>query len=140
MSANNGISRLRNLLRGAHRSEAVDLDGLLLGGMAATLAGLQAVGGGGDVAKVELADGVVLELAVPISAVCHWPIYLTQLCCTVDAYGVADAPSACRKAMAASGWVFGASTIKTPAWMVPHAELSYDDLVAHGFEWAVPTR
>ena len=96
MTENNGISRLRNLLRGAHRSEAVDLDGLLLGGMAATLAGLQAVGGGGDVARVELAEGVVLE--------------------------------------------FGPSTIKTPAWMVPHAELSYADLVAHGFEWAVPTR
>ena len=115
----------------------VSLDDLILGGFANSLAMMDSLGLGSK-RTVELQEGLSIEIDIPLGAAVEWPHYLTELACMVDALSVDNAPKASRKLMLASGWVFGKHTLKSPAWMQPHVELTYDQLVAHGFDWAVP--
>lgn len=115
----------------------VSLDDLILGGFANSLAMMDSLGLGSK-RTVELQEGLSIEIDIPLGAAVEWPHYLTELACMVDALSVDNAPKASRKLMLASGWVFGKHTLKSPAWMQPHVELAYDQLVAHGFDWAVP--
>lgn len=128
------------VLKGKERlePEQVSLDTLILAGFASTLSAMESLGFGSK-RVVELQEGLSIEIDVPLGASVEWPHYLTELACMIDALSVDNAPAACRKVMREAGWVFGATTIKTPAWMRPHVELTYDQLVSHGFEWAVPT-
>lgn len=133
-----GIERLRNRLRNVARAgKGDDLDAMLLGGMAVSLGALQ---GSDPVVRVAISNGSVLEFPMPVIATAHWPQHLTELACLVDAVGSDDAAADCRRVMDAAGWVFGPSAVKTPAWMHPHAEVTYKELSAYGFEWAVPNR
>ena len=124
--------------RNGSAEQPFSLDAAILSGFAGTLGSLEALG----LCKkrtVELQEGLSIEIDIPLGASVEWPHYLTELCCMVDALSVDDASAACRKIMREAGWVFGATTIKTPAWMQPHVELTYEQLVAHGFDWAVPS-
>ena len=128
------------VLKGKERlePEQVSLDTLILAGFASTLAAMDSLGFNRK-KVVELQEGLSVEIDIPLGASVEWPYYLTELACMVDALSVDNAPGACRKLMREAGWVFGRTTIKTPAWMRPHVELTYEQLVSHGFEWAVPS-
>lgn len=126
------------VLKGRDGSAPFSLDAAILSGFAATLGAMEGLGLSRK-RTVELAEGLSIEIEVPLGAFVEWPHYLTELACMVDALSVDNAPAACRKIMREAGWVFGTTTIKTPAWMQPHIELTYDQLVSYGFEWAVPS-
>ena len=123
---------------GSGHDDAFSLDAAILSGFAVTLGAMEGLGLS-QKRTVELHDGLSIEIEIPLGAFVEWPHYLTELACMIDALSVDNAPAACRRVMREAGWVFGASTIKTPAWMKPHVELTYEQLVAHGFEWAVPS-
>lgn len=117
------------------KRDSVSFDDLVLADFAETLARI-------DVSEravsVSVTPDISIEIKVPILAEASWAYHLTHLRCVLDQVVVGNdwaVTEACHRVMAAEGWVWGDHALKTPAWMIPAAEISYDDLDAHGFDW-----
>jgi len=89
--------------------------------------------------SIPIMDGLSVDIKIPVLQEVSWAYHLTHMRCVVDQMpleSAADAKAVCLRIMAAEGWVWGLSALKTPAWMVPCAEILYRDLASHGFDWA----
>lgn len=115
------------------RGQSVTLDDVILADFSASLSAMN--GGQEQIVSVSFDCGKSLCFPFPIQRKMNWQTHLTEIVCTVDALSVDDAEAGYLRVMSAEGWVFGLHTVKTPAWLYPHAELTYDEMEAYGFDW-----
>lgn len=121
------------------RGQPITLDDVILADFSASLSAMN--GGQEQIVSVSFDCGKSLCFPFPIQRKMNWQTHLTEIVCTVDALSVDDAETGYLRVMSAEGWVFGSRTVKTPAWLYPHAELTYEEMEAYGFDWIkVPNR
>lgn len=131
--------KLKLLSRKVRESQSITLDDVILADFSSSLCAMN--GGTEQMVSVYFDCGKSLCFSFPIQRKMNWQTHLTEIVCTVDALSVDDAEAGYLRVMHAEGWVFGQRTVKTPAWLYPHAELTYDAMEAHGFDWIkVPNR
>ena len=133
------LEKLKLLSRRSREAQSLTLDDVILADFSTNLRAMN--GGTEQMVSVSFDCGKSLCFPFPIQRKMNWQTHLTEIVCTVDALSVDDAEAGYLRVMCAEGWVFGQKTVKTPAWLYPHAELTYEEMDAYGFDWIkVPNR
>lgn len=116
------------------RPEIASFDDMVLADFASTLSRMDR---SERVVTVQIADGLSIEAKIPVLQEVSWAYHLTHMRCVFEQipHDDVDVSRACRAMMLAEGWVFSDHALKTPAWMIPSAEISYGELESHGFDW-----
>lgn len=122
------------------RSESVNtLEDALMGSIGETVDALAAMhtAAGTPLTQIDLGGGTVIDVKLPPGPT-GWEDRLRSLIDAVDfvlqqdpsqdSFSVAD------QLLAADGWIMNKWTLKTPAWLIPHAEIEWVDL-DNRFEW-----
>lgn len=137
MKLSTKLKRIRRLSEG--QSDA--LESALLGSMGDTMQTLREMHerAGGSLTKVTIAPGVTLEVLIPVDGKQGWERRLMDIynACQSAIWSAPEAfsdapdlymPEVCRKVLKADGWKLNKYTLKTPAWMEPHAEVRVEEL------------
>lgn len=100
-----------------------------------TLIALQDAAGEPIRHEIRLASGVVIEIDRPVGHVL-WNERLTTFVSVAlqlsQDYDL-DIDRVLRKMLIGDGWVISSSTLKTPAWMLPHTEVPLEMLRTMGY-------
>lgn len=127
-------------LSGKRRQQDATIEDALFDSMASTMRGLIMAhrASGEPLSVLPVCDGVTVEIDYPEGAI-SWSYRLTKLeeaAAFVSSQDSVDmTPRSVAAALArADGWIANAFTLKTPAWLEPHAEVPMASVLSR-FPW-----